>query len=206
MDYNNFEDYIAAYLDGELSDDEKNKFEELMQSNEECRIKFKQTTSLLNDLKSMPKLETSDDFLTKLHQRIESEEQSKNNLFNKTIQYFSFSNAKPAVTFAMSFGAIAIFTFIYLNDLNIFNQGIAKNNIENPKSISKHQNIDIELAGGIKEDAFATEEDAFAIEDSDEDSLEVNLKKNKTKLNLTKIIKEVMKQVSETPTLTKENK
>ena len=68
MDYNNFEDYIAAYLDGELSDEQKNKFEELMKSNEECKTKFKQTTGLLNDLKSMPTLETSDNFLTKLHQ------------------------------------------------------------------------------------------------------------------------------------------
>ena len=74
MDYNNFEDYIAAYLDGELSDEQKNKFEELMESSKECKTKFKQTTSLLNDLKSMPTLETSDNFLTKLHQRIELEQ------------------------------------------------------------------------------------------------------------------------------------
>ena len=66
MDYNNFEDYIAKYLDGELSDEEKNEFEELMQSNEKCKIKFKQTMDLLSDLKSMPNLETNDDFLTKL--------------------------------------------------------------------------------------------------------------------------------------------
>ena len=113
MDYNNFEDYIAAYLDGELSDEQKNKFEELMESSEECKTKFKETTGLLNDLKSMPTLETSDNFLTKLHQRIELEQKSKANFFDKAIQYFSFSNVKPALSFAMSFGAIAIFTFIY---------------------------------------------------------------------------------------------
>ncbi len=122
MDYNNFEDYIAAYLDGELSDEQKNKFEELMGSSEECKAKFKQTTDLLNDLKSMPTLETSDNFLAKLHQRIELEQKSKANFFDKAIQYFSFSNAKPALSFAMSFGAIAIFTFIYLNDLNSFDE------------------------------------------------------------------------------------
>ena len=57
------------------------------------------------------------------------------------IQYFSFSNVKPALSFAMSFGAIAIFTFIYLNDLNIFNQSRANNNVENSKSILKHQSL-----------------------------------------------------------------
>ena len=204
MDYNNFEDYIAAYLDGELSDEQKNKFEELMESSEECKTKFKQTTGLLNDLKSMPTLETSDNFLTKLHQRIELEQKSKANFFDKAVQYFSFSNAKPALSFAMSFGAIAIFTFIYLNDLNIFNQGIANN--DNSKSILKHESIDIELVSGIEEEDFSIEEEPFSTGDSDKDSLEENFKESKTKLNLTKIIKDVIKEVSETPTLTKENK
>ena len=53
------------------------------------------------------------------------------------IQYFSFSNAKPTLSFAMSFGAIAIFTFIYLNDLNIFNQGIVNN--DSSKSTLKYE-------------------------------------------------------------------
>ena len=203
MDYNNFEDYIAAYLDGELSDEQKNKFEELMESSEECKTKFKETTGLLNDLKSMPTLETSDNFLTKLHQRIELEQKSKANFFDKAIQYFSFSNVKPALSFAMSFGAIAIFTFIYLNDLNIFNQGIANN--DNSKSILKHESIDIELASGIEEDDFSIEE-SFLTGDSDKDSLEENFKESKTKFNLTKIIKDVIKEISETPTVTNENK
>jgi len=203
MDYNNFEDYIAAYLDGELSDEQKNKFEELMESSEECKTKFKQTTGLLNDLKSMPTLETSDNFLTKLHQRIELEQKSKANFIENAIQYFSFSNVKPVLSFAMSFGAIAIFTFIYLNDLNIFNQGIANN--DNSKSILKHESIDIELASGIEEDDFSIEE-SFLTGDSDKDSLEENFKKSKTKFNLTKIIKDVIKEISETPTVTNENK
>ena len=203
MDYNNFEDHIAAYLDGELSDEQKNKFEELMESSEECKTKFKETTGLLNDLKSMPTLETSDNFLTKLHQRIELEQKSKANFFDKAIQYFSFSNVKPALSFAMSFGAIAIFTFIYLNDLNIFNQGIANN--DNSKSILKHESIDIELASGIEEDDFSIEE-SFLTGDSDKDSLEENFKESKTKFNLTKIIKDVIKEISETPTVTNENK
>ena len=203
MDYNNFEDYIAAYLDGELSDEQKNKFEELMESSEECKTKFKETTGLLNDLKSMPTLETSDNFLTKLHQRIELEQKSKANFFDKAIQYFSFSNVKPVLSFAMSFGAIAIFTFIYLNDLNIFNQGIANN--DNSKSILKHESIDIELASGIEEDDFSIEE-SFLTGDSDKDSLEENFKESKTKFNLTKIIKDVIKEISETPTVTNENK
>ena len=203
MDYNNFEDYIAAYLDGELSDEQKNKFEELIESSEECKTKFKETTGLLNDLKSMPTLETSDNFLTKLHQRIELEQKSKANFFENAIQYFSFSNVKPALSFAMSFGAIAIFTFIYLNDLNIFNQGIANN--DNSKSILKHESIDIELASGIEEDDFSIEE-SFLTGDSDKDSLEENFKESKTKFNLTKIIKDVIKEISETPTVTNENK
>jgi len=204
MDYNNFEDHIALYLDGELSDDEKSKFEELMELDEGCKTKFKQTTALLNDLESMPKLKTSDNFLTMLHQRIELEQEAKASFFNKAIQYLSFSNVKPNLSFAMSFGAIAIFTFIYLNDLNIFNQNIASN--KNSKSISKHQSIDIELASGIEEDASLEGEDAFALGDSGKDSLEGNVKENKTKFNLIKMIRGVMEEVSEVPTLTKENK
>ena len=135
-----------------------------MQSNEECKIKFKQTIDLLSDLKSMPKLETSDNFLVKLHQRIELEQNPKINFFDKAVQYFSFSNTKSSISFAMSFVSLAIFTFIYLNNLNIFNQGIVNDNVQNSKSILEHVSIDIELARGIAEEEYATE-------DSNKDSL-----------------------------------
>ena len=201
MDSNNFENYIAAYIDGELSAQQRSEFEELMERDEPSKIKFEQTRDLLNDLGSMPKLKTNDNFLSELHKKIEAKEKSRTNFFNKFSEYFL--DAKPAFSFAMSFGAIAIFTFIYLNDLRIFDQGIAINKV--PKSILKEQKIDIDLAHGNEEDDFAIEEDAMLSEDFDENSQEDSLKDSKVKFKLKEVINDVIKEIKVNRAFTKEN-
>ena len=206
MDSNNFERYIAAYIDGELTEQQKSEFEKLMDSHESCRIKFKQTSELLDDLASMPKLKTNDNFLSELHKRIEAKEKSRTNFFNKFSEYFL--DTKPAFSFAMSFGAIAIFTFIYLNDLRIFDQSIAINDQsidKAPKSILKEQKIDIELARGNQKDDFAIEEEAMLSEDFDKDSREDSLKDSKVKFKLKEVFNDVIKEIKVNRAFTKEN-
>jgi len=201
MDYNNFENYIAAYIDGELSDNQKNEFEELMRLNEECKIKFKQTTDLLDNLRSMPKLQTDDNFLTELHEKIELKERFKTNFLDKLTRYFL--DAKPAFSFAISVGAIAIFTFVYLNDLEIFNQGIVSN--DKSKTILKDKKIDIELARGIEKNNFLVEEEMLLSGEFDKDSLDEDIEENKVKFNFKEAIKDVIEEIKVNRTFTKEN-
>ena len=66
MDRYNFEEHISAYIDGELSPEDKIKFEELMESDSNCREQYDQINSLVKNLSSLPKLETDDNFMDKL--------------------------------------------------------------------------------------------------------------------------------------------
>ena len=74
MDRYNFEEHISAYIDGELSPEDKIKFEELMESDANCREQYNQINSLVKDLSSLTKLETYDDFMDKLNQSIDDYE------------------------------------------------------------------------------------------------------------------------------------
>ena len=115
MNSDNFEDYIAAYIDQELSASEAKVFEGLMQSDQHCKQKFDQTMKLLKNIKAMPKLETSPDFSLMLQKKIDSSKRLEISFIDK-ISNFMISS-KPTLNFALSFGAVAVFTFIYLNDL-----------------------------------------------------------------------------------------
>ena len=116
MDRYNFEEHITAYLDNELSVEEKKQFEELMGLHSECRTQFEGVKKLITDLKSAPQLKTSDDFMERLHTRIESHKQSKTGFLGKISQYFSESKARPALNFAVSIAAVFIIYTVVTND------------------------------------------------------------------------------------------
>ena len=104
MDRYNFEEHISAYIDGELSTEDKIKFEELMESDSNCREQYNQINSLVKDLSSLPKLETDDDFIDKLNQRIDDYEESKDSIFKK---YFLLGNKESTSGFSVSSGGTA---------------------------------------------------------------------------------------------------
>ena len=66
MDRYNFEEHITAYIDNELSEHEKKEFEDIINSDTDCRIKFKEVKSLVNNLNELPKFKTSDNFISDL--------------------------------------------------------------------------------------------------------------------------------------------
>ena len=53
MDRYNFKEHISAYIDGELSPEDKIKFEELMESDSNCREQYNQINSLVKNLSSI---------------------------------------------------------------------------------------------------------------------------------------------------------
>ena len=115
MDFYNFEEHISAYIDGELSDQDKKEFEELIESNSEYRQKYEEINSLVVNLKTIPKLKTSEDFTSVLNRRIDSLNQPKISISRIFEKYFVPSSTNPVLGFSMSFAAILVISYLYLN-------------------------------------------------------------------------------------------
>ena len=199
MNSDNFENYIAAYIDQELSASEKKNFEDLMQSDRGCKVKFDQTISLLDNMKAMPKLETSSDFSIRLQRRIESSKIEEINFIDKISSFLIRS--KPGLNFALSFSAIAVFTFIYLNDLSVFQTGI--DSAEETKQILSKEHIQIELAGGIDDEYVEIEDEETYVHDFEDDTLTKD--DENFKINLKGIIQDVIKEVNNNRTFNEGN-
>ena len=76
MDFKKFEESITAYIDGELSKEDKIFFEQKLESDKKCMTKFNQMIELVDDLKQMPQLNTSSHFSRDLQTRINSNNKS----------------------------------------------------------------------------------------------------------------------------------
>ena len=189
MNSDNFEDYIAAYIDQELSASEAKVFEGLMQSDQHCKQKFDQTMKLLKNIKAMPKLETSPDFSLMLQKKIDSSKRLEISFIDK-ISNFMISS-KPTLNFALSFGAVAVFTFIYLNDLSVFRVDI--DSAEGTKKILTKEHIEIDLASGIDDEFLENEDKEIFVNDIEDDTL--GKIDEKFKINFKGLIQDVMKEV-----------
>ena len=189
MNSDNFEDYIAAYIDQELSASEAKVFEGLMQSDQHCKQKFDQTMKLLKNIKAMPKLETSPDFSLMLQKKIDSSKRLEISFIDK-ISNFMISS-KPTLNFALSFGAVAVFTFIYLNDLSVFRVDI--DSAEGTEKILTKEHIEIDLASGIDDEFLENEDKEIFVNDIEDDTL--GKIDEKFKINFKGLIQDVMKGV-----------
>ena len=199
MNSDNFEDYIAAYIDQELSTSEAKVFEDLMQSDQHCKEKFDQTMKLLKNIKAMPKLETSHDFSLILQKRIDSSKRLEISFIDKISNFMTSS--KPALNFALSFGAVAVFTFIYLNDLSVFQVDI--DSAEGTKKILTKKHIEIDLASGIDDEFLENEDKEIFVNDIEDDTL--GKIDDKFKINFKGLIQDVMKEVKNARTFDEGN-
>ena len=188
MDFKKFEESISAYIDGELSKEDKILFEQKLESDKKCITKFKQMVELIDDVKKMPQLNTSSHFSRNLQTKINLNSKSNNGILNQ-IQSIFFES-RPVLNFSLSFAAIAIFTFLYLNNLDVFSPNVKSVEI----SESEDQNseyFDIELAGGTDDEE---NEEEFELVDAKEDS--VHEKNDDFKFNLKGLFDSVVNQVN----------
>ena len=199
MNSDNFEDYIAAYIDQELSTSEAKVFEDLVQSDQYCKEKFDQTMKLLKNIKAMPKLETSHDFSLILQKRIASSKRLEISFIDKISNFMTSS--KPALNFALSFGAVAVFTFIYLNDLSVFQVDI--DSAEGTKKILTKKHIEIDLASGIDDEFLENEDKEIFVNDIEDDTL--GKIDEKFKINFKGLIPDVMKELKNARTFDEGN-
>ena len=187
MDFKKFEESITAYINGELSKEDKIFFEQKLESDKKCMTKFNQMIELIDDLKQMPQLNTSSHFSRNLQTKINSNSKSNYSISEKIKSIFFES--KPAFNFSLSFAAIAIFTFLYLNNLDVFNPNMKS--VEFSKTEDQNSEyFEIELAGGTDEEF----DEEFELIDSNEDSL--HKKNNDLKFNLKGLFDSVVNQVN----------
>ena len=113
MNVNDFDKYISSYLDGDLSLSDIEAFKRLLRDNSECKEKLESYQIMLDELSNLESLNTSDNFLNKLHQRIDtlpkiglSQNIEKNNFFN--YNYIPIISLAAGV--AMFIFSISIFT------------------------------------------------------------------------------------------------
>ena len=187
MDFKKFEQSIAAYIDGELSKEDKIFFEQKLESEKKCMIKFNQMIELIDDLKQMPQLNTSSHFSRNLQKKINKN--SKSN-FRISEQIKSiFFESKPVFNFTLSFAAIAIFTFLYLNNLDVFSPNMKSVEFSETED-QNSEYFEIELAGGTDEEF----DEEFELVDSNEDSLIE--KNNDLKFNFKGLFDSVVNQAN----------
>ena len=118
MNRYNFEEHITAYIDGELSEQDKNEFKKLIESDSDCKTKYEEIKNLVKNLKSIPKLKTNDDFMMNLNNKIDSYDRENISIFSKIKEYIFIANGRSALGFAMSFGIIFVVSYLYLNNNN----------------------------------------------------------------------------------------
>ena len=184
----NFEESIAAYLDGELSIEDRKNFEKILNSDKKYKTKLNEVVSLIDDLKQMPKLSTSSNFSSQLQAKIDLNSRPQKKILDRIKSVFFKS--KPALNFSASFAAIAIFAFLYLNDLDVFSSKLGS--VDFTKS--KNQNseyFDIELAGGFDEDIV---EDELELLNTEQDTVDED--NNDLKFNLKGIFDSLVNQVN----------
>ena len=187
MDFKKFEESITAYIDGELSKEDKIFFEQKLESDKKCMTKFNQMIELIDDIKQMPQLNTSSLFSRNLQTKINSNSKS-NYRISKQIKSIFFES-KPVFNFSLSFAAIAIFTFLYLNNLDVFSPNMKS--VEFSKTEDQNSEyFEIELAGGTDEEF----DEEFEFVDSNEDS--VLEKNNGLKFNFKGLFDSVVNQVN----------
>tara|TARA_Y100001968_G_C19368489_1_gene723835 strand:+ start:745 stop:1257 length:513 start_codon:yes stop_codon:yes gene_type:complete len=135
MDRYNFEEHISAYIDGELSQEDKRKFQELINNDENCKKRYNEMNQIVSNLTSLPKLETDDNFINSLNQKIDNYEKLNISMFEKLKRYF-ISNSKqdrirtaairPAMGIVMSCAAFLMVFYLSSNNSNA-NSSIVSN-------------------------------------------------------------------------------
>tara|TARA_Y100001934_G_scaffold32619_1_gene36747 strand:+ start:1262 stop:1771 length:510 start_codon:yes stop_codon:yes gene_type:complete len=152
MDRYNFEEYISAYIDGDLSIDEKKEFESIMNSEPECKTKFEKVELLIKNLNQAPQVKTSADFMEKLQAKIDAHNQPKETILDKISNFLLGPKIRPVYGLGMS---VAVFLIVFTS-LNQDNSSLTDASNKNSIAVEK----------------YPTE--AIAYEENEEDSADID--------------------------------
>ena len=103
---------INAYLDNELSREEKADFEAQLLEDINLKEEVSRLQNLLGDLKELPKIETDRNFMVSLNEKIDQYEQSKNKKWYSTLLNF-IPDYSPSQLGLASLSLVVIFTLTF---------------------------------------------------------------------------------------------
>ena len=109
----NYKDKIISYIENDLTKQEMAEFESELEKNSELQLEFNEMKTTFNSFKNLPKIETSNDFIVNLNNRIDEYESSKIKIFNNVFGRILNYNYLPQI----SIGAV---TLIFLLAINYF--------------------------------------------------------------------------------------
>ena len=117
-------DKIVAYIDNELSRQEKEKFEEALKNDSNLLNEYESIKNLKNTLRDLPKIETDSNFMVKLNQKIDNYENSNKSKWTNI--FVGIFNDKSPLTIGLS-----AFSVILIITLSIFMMNSTSTNSEN---------------------------------------------------------------------------
>ena len=153
---------INAYLDNELSREEKADFEAQLLEDINLKEEVSRLQNLLGDLKELPKIETDRNFMVSLNAKIDQYEQSKNKKWYSTLLNL-IPDYSPSQLGLASLSLVVVFTLTFFITQNPFegNPSLnAKQNINENPSVTNSDNFDEEgkdeELGSLPEDPVAS--------------------------------------------------
>ncbi len=160
MDRYEFEDVISDYLEHSLSQSKKQEFEAYMEANPEAAALVESVRKTMDDLRTLPKVKTSEGFMDRLWQRVD-EEKARAARPERVRKSGTFLGFTPLYAGLM---AILVVSFIFVGMELIPNAAIEPNAAtgytDDPASIA---------APALRSDASPT-----VLAESEEDSLEAD--------------------------------
>ncbi len=77
MDRYQFEDLISDYIENNLSMSQRKEVESYLEDNPDAKAQLESVKTVMDSMKGLPNVSTSDDFMQNLNQRIQSEKEAK---------------------------------------------------------------------------------------------------------------------------------
>ena len=145
---------INAYLDNELSREEKADFEAQLLEDINLKEEVSRLQNLLGDLKELPKIETDRNFMVSLNEKIDQYEQSKNKKWYSTLLNL-IPDYSPSQLGLASLSLVVVFTLTFF---------ITQNPSEGSHSLNAKQKYN--------EKPSFTNSDNLDNEDNDEESID----------------------------------
>ena len=133
MKISDFDKYICSYLDGDLKPSDIKEFEELINTNLECKERFEEYKKMLSGLSNLETFKTSNDFLDKLNDKINN---TKLSPIKKTKIIFGYDY----ITISGIAAAIGIFMFSVSTFMS--SEGLPSFNLDKLSSKSIQNKID----------------------------------------------------------------
>ena len=136
MDCNDYKDKIIAYIEGELTEIDRQKFESELEINSDLKIEYYEIKQVLQSLSDLPEIEASSDFMVSLNKKIEAHEIKQKKrwiLFSNNI----FQNDYFPRLSAIALSLIFILTIAYLWDSTFYNSS-PPSMLSNSSSISNN--------------------------------------------------------------------